>query len=292
MAYTSLVEINLEVTAVWTNSTGNAVTMTLPSGVSARLLSGDIGDWRTASIEIPNGDSVVFLADDFVPAVSYGKYAVSENDYVIVKFVNSKYKNCIILEDFCYGDFFDFDEVSYSMRSLSAGGFNPVYVYDKQSEIFRNVYMGETGDYTLLLPEFISMQTKGEQIDAYFDTADIVFADYAVGDNQVDTWLNANISVAGLYMTFAESTDTEFEPTSTRVQLGRENMSGKWNNEVYCGKTIIQSKQIQADSHDSKAIRFRFRADFNNNGKDDIEIQSLNILSTLKIFEKEGGNNA
>lgn len=288
MAYTSLVEINLSVTATWENTEADTITMILPDGISARLLSGDIGDWKKDSIEIPAADSVVFLAGEFVPPVSYGKYAVSENDSVVVKFVNSKYKNCIVLEDFCYGDFFDFDTVDYSMRSLSAGSFNPVYVYDKQSEIFRSIYTGETGDYTLLLPEFIPMQTNSEQIDAYFDSADIVFADYAVGDNQVDTWLNANVSVAGLYMTFAQGTDADFEPTSTRIQLGRNDMSGTWNNEVYCGKTVIESKQIQPDSHDSKAIRFRFKVDFNNNGKDDVEIQSLNILSTLKIFEKEG----
>lgn len=286
MAYTSLVEINLSVTATWENTEADTITMILPDGISARLLSGDIGDWKKDSIEIPAADSVVFLAGEFVPPVSYGKYAVSENDSVVVKFVNSKYKNCIVLEDFCYGDFFEADSEIYTTKEFVKSEPTP-YVYDKQSEIFRSAYTGESGEYHLVNND-IPLQTNSEQIDAYFDSADIVFADYAVGDNQVDTWLNANVSVAGLYMTFAQGTDADFEPTSTRIQLGRNDMSGTWNNEVYCGKTVIESKQIQPDSHDSKAIRFRFKVDFNNNGKDDVEIQSLNILSTLKIFEKEG----
>ena len=286
MAYTNIIEINLSVTATWENTEADTITMILPDGISARLLSGDIGDWKKDSIEIPAADSVVFLAEEFVPPVSYGKYAASENDFVVVKFVNSKYKNCIVLEDFCYGDFFEADSEIYTTKEFVKSAPTP-YVYDKQSEIFRSTYTGESGEYHLVNND-IPLQTNSEQIDAYFDSADIVFADYAVGDNQVDTWLNANVSVAGLYMTFAQGTDADFEPTSTRIQLGRNDMSGTWNNEVYCGKTVIESKQIQPDSHDSKAIRFRFKADFNNNGKDDIEIQSLNILSTLKIFEKEG----
>lgn len=286
MAYTNIIEINLSVTATWENTEADTITMILPDGISARLLSGDIGDWKKDSIEIPAGDSVVFLAGEFVPPVSYGKYAVSENDSVVVKFVNSKYKNCIVLEDFCYGDFFEADSEIYTTKEFVKSAPTP-YVYDKQSEIFRNTYTGESGEYHLVNNDTL-LQTNSEQIDAYFDSADIVFADYAVGDNQVATWLNANVSVAGLYMTCAQGTDADFEPTSTRIQLGRNDMSGTWNNEVYCGKTVIESKQIQPDSHDSKAIRFRFKVDFNNNGKDDVEIQSLNILSTLKIFEKEG----
>lgn len=287
MAYTNIIEINLSVTATWENTEADTITMILPDGISARLLSGDIGDWKKDSIEIPAADSVVFLAGEFVPPVSYGKYAVSENDSVVVKFVNSKYKNCIVLEDFCYGDFFEADSETMQVFKTFDDSAD-LYVYDKQSEIFRENAAGESGGYTVTNHYDIPMQTNSEQIDAYFDSADIVFADYAVGDNQVDTWLNANVSVAGLYMTFAQGTDADFEPTSTRIQLGRNDMSGTWNNEVYCGKTVIESKQIQPDSHDSKAIRFRFKVDFNNNGKDDIEIQSLNILSTLKIFEKEG----
>lgn len=286
----NILEIDLATTAFWLNDTGNLVTMILPSGISARLLSKNVWEYSKDFITIPANDTAIFVVGDFVPPVSYGKYAVSENDYIIVKFTNNKYENCIVLEDFCYGDFFEADSEIYTTKEFVKSAPTP-YVYDKQSEIFRSTYTGESGEYHLVNND-IPLQTNSEQIDAYFDTADIVFADYAVGDNQVDTWLNANVSVAGLYMTFAESTDTEFEPTSKRVQLGRANMNGKWGNEVYCGKTIIESKQIQPDSHDSKAIRFRFTADFTNNGKDDIEIQSLNILSTLKIFEKEGGNNA
>lgn len=287
MAYTNIIEINLSVTATWENTEANTITMILPDGINARLLSGDIGDWKKDSIEIPAADSVVFLAGEFVPPVSYGKYAVSENDSVVVKFVNSKYKNCIVLEDFCYGDFFEADGDTMQVFKTFDDSAD-LYVYDKQSEIFRENASGDSGGYTVTNHYDIPIMTKSEQIDAYFDSADIVFADYAIGDNQVDTWLNANVSVAGLYMTFAQGTDADFEPTSTRIQLGRNDMSGIWDNEVYCGKTVIESKQIQPDSHDSKAIRFRFKADFNNNGKDDIEIQSLNILSTLKIFEKEG----
>lgn len=268
----------------------------LPDGMTARLLDGEPDDWREGDMSVPQETTLVFRPKAKCPAVSYG-YVGEEK----IKFIVSRYDNSIILEDYCFGDSFKAagttEDFEVFIESVSGA-----YVYDDLIASFRLATDEETADPTIqkyavnTIPD-VPLQTNSCDIDAYFDTSDIVFADYAVGDNQVDTWLNANVSVAGLYMTYIESTDTEFKKEVSRIQLSGRDKEGKyydgrWGNKVFCGRRIIESKQMTPDSYDTKAIKYRFRADFTNNGKDDIEVQSLNILSTLKIFEKEGGENA
>ena len=268
----------------------------LPDGMRARLLDGEPDAWFEGEIEVPQETTLVFRPKAKCPPISYGYVGELK-----IKFVVSRYDNSIVVEDYCYGDSFKSNgvEETFDVFRPSVSG---AYVYDESTASFRLATDAEMSDSTIqkyalnTYPE-IPIQTACDNIDAYFDTADIVFADYAVGDNQVDTWLNANVSVAGLYMTYIESTDTEFRKEVSRIQLSGRDKEGKyydgrWGNKVFCGRRIIESKQMTPDSYDTKAIKYRFRADFTNNGKDDIEMQSLNILSTLKIFEKEGGENA
>lgn len=266
----------------------------LGNGLKARKSEGDI-DKFYSSLEVEYGETIIAIVEENCPPIVRGK--LNDDTYV---FSVSNFDNSIILEDFCYGDFFSHvnssESVSYFLENE-----NGAYVYESEIASFRLASQEEKDDPKIkkyaLFSDNYNLQTKNEDINAYFDTSDIVFADYAVGDAQVDTWITANPSISGLYMTFIESTDTKFKKEVTRVQLSGKDKEGKyndgrWENKVYCGTRIIESKQFTPDSYDSKAIKYRFRADFTNNGKDDIEIQQLNILSALKIFEKEGGENA
>lgn len=291
MRYTRTYTIAGQCGSITADITG---TLSLGNGLKCRKAGGDVTEYFDR-MEVEEGDKILLFPDEKCPPSVQCQISGGADSYLYTIYV-PRFDNSLILEDFCYGDSYEYDGTTNVIGSYFVSDDNGAYIYEPEIASFRMLGDGEISNaqrYNIqLILKAAEVQTKCDKIDAYFDSADIVFADYAVGDNQVDTWITANVSVAGLYMTYVESTGTKFRDEVTRVQLGPENVNGRWENKVYCGTRIVESKQLTPDTHDSKAVKYRFYADFVNNGKDDIEIQQLNILSTMKIFEKEGGENA
>lgn len=261
-----------------------------PNGIMARLYDEVPSAIRT-NITIGNGDVVIFqkVEDDVVDGV----LIVGDTSIKMV----FDYKNTtIVIHDHCYEDFYRHNGNTKTVDTfVQADGIGD-YIYDKDSASFIEWDATEHGTtymrYSCTEKE-INIQDKGDIIEAYFTTSDIVFAEYAVTDKPVDIYVNAGISLAGLKLSWSSDTNTEPQPTKVSFNLGDEVFTGSFNNDTvkYSGQRFMKSIKLMPSSRNSFAIRYEVFADFTNNGYDDIEVYDFNIL-TEQILGEIGGDNA
>jgi|LSQX01.1.fsa_nt_gb hypothetical protein len=271
--------------------TGIAQKLVCPNGVMARLIDEPPSAIRK-KIQVKDNDEIIFqkveadVVDGVIELIAGASF---------LKLIFGLTNTSIVLHDYCYEDFYR-NVGSKKMVDTYIKAKPGAYVYDKDSASFvlydPTAHGNKFQRYDRTAKE-IKVQDKGQKIDASFTTGDIVFADYVVTDKPIDVYVNAGISLAGLKLSWSSDTNTETQEENVSFNLGAEELSGSFNNNPvrYSGQRFMKSIKLMPASRNSFAIRYEVKADFVNNGYDDIEVYDFNIL-TEQILGEIGGANA
>jgi hypothetical protein len=271
---------------------GDAGDITCPNGILGRLNTEKPSEARK-EITVANNDILIFERED---NTVIDATLIAPTDIIVRMHFNYK-NNYFVLEDYCYEDCYRYNSNTKTIDTYYknvAGG----YVYDPESASFQEydaadpAHEGRTRYDTEEVD--IPIQDKGNEFDAFIETPDIFFADIPVTDKQIELYINASVSVAGLRLNWASDTNTTFQETLASFQLGKEELTGSFENEVirYQGGRAVVSKKITADSRVASAVRYKIIADFVNNGYDDIEIHDINMLTEMILAEAGEATNA
>jgi hypothetical protein len=272
--------------AQWQYTGISSITLVMPNGIVVRKTTDDPSDF-VSSIVIIQNDTLIFQRID----ASISKAVILLTGSIYLELIFDNKNNYLIIEDYCYKDFYRNNGtiISVDMFRKDAAG---MYMYDETTASFI-AWDGVTNARYTYSTVSTPIQDKGEPINAWIETGDIIFADYTTGDAAIEMWINATVSVAGLKMTWSSDTNTVFQDTNVSFKLGDVENTGSFDNDEvrYSGSRCIVSKKIEPDSRHGIAIRYKIIADLINNGYDDIEIHDMNLLTQMKLYEI-GGDDA
>jgi hypothetical protein len=260
----------------------------MPNGIVVRKTTDNPSDF-VSQIPVVQNDILIFQRID--PEVA--RAFIISFGAILLELVFDNKNNYIITEDFCYKDFYRHNGNVKNIIVFSKDTAAGTYMYDEDNASFI-LWDGDASkqrysDSLINSP----IQDKGQEIEAFIESGDIIFADFTTGDAAIEMWINATVSVAGLKMTWSSDTNTDFQETNTAIKLGDIESTGSFDNEEvrYSGSKCIVSKKIEPDSRHGIAIRYKIIADLINNGYDDIEIHDMNLLTQMKLYEI-GGDDA
>lgn len=203
--------------------------------------------------------------------------------------------NCsILILGYGYADYYRYEGKTKAVTGYtfdSAGA--SAYDYSQATGEFTVNSGPNHGYWAAVTAVNFPMQSSSDLFPSYFDSVNIVFNKETVNANDLQMFLKASVSCAGINISWASDSNAIFQTNqATRNLHETVSETGDWTNTniYYKGQKQIFIKEIKPLSRIGRSIKFRVIGNMNEGALDEIKIHHIEVLPTGIIFM--GDNNA